>query len=68
MTKLFERRGNALIIDRGEPHEFDGKCELCGAQGELRPFGPNNESICFDCGMKDQATTNRKIGEMMNPQ
>ena len=32
-------------------------CELCGKRAELRPFGPRGESICFECGMKDQATT-----------
>jgi hypothetical protein len=32
-------------------------CELCGKRAELRPFGPHGESICFECGMKDRATT-----------
>ena len=30
------------------------KCELCGKFDELRPYGPNGESVCFDCGMKDE--------------
>lgn len=33
------------------------KCELCSAEAELRPYGPNGEKICFDCGMKDEKTT-----------
>jgi hypothetical protein len=63
--KLFERVGNAIIMDRTEPHTFDGKCELCGKNDELRPYGPNNENICFDCAMKDEATTKRKFKEML---
>jgi hypothetical protein len=38
-------------------------CELCGRVGELRPYGPNGEQICHDCGMKDPATTFRKMTE-----
>ena len=37
--------------------ESDGKCQLCGKEADLRPYGPNEEWICFDCGMKDEATT-----------
>lgn len=36
-------------------------CELCGSIDECRPYGPNDEQICFDCGMKDEATTQRKM-------
>ena len=39
------------------------KCELCGVIEETRPYGPNGERICFDCGMKDKATTDRKMNE-----
>jgi hypothetical protein len=31
------------------------KCELCGAFEECRPYGPNGEQICFNCGTKDEA-------------
>lgn len=41
--------------------EPDQICELCGAVDECRPYGPNNEQICFDCGMKDEETTQRKM-------
>lgn len=34
-------------------------CELCGKVADLRPYGPNGESICFQCGMKDEATTKK---------
>jgi hypothetical protein len=32
-------------------------CQLCGIIDECRPYGPNGEEICFDCGMKNEATT-----------
>lgn len=67
-TKLFERTGKAVIMDRRDPHAFDGKCELCGKQDELRPYGPNNENICFECGMKDEATTAKKFHEFLDGQ
>jgi hypothetical protein len=66
MTKLFKRHGSLTIMDRRDPHAFDGKCEFCGKQEELRPYGPNNESICFDCAMKDEATTSKKFSEMLD--
>jgi hypothetical protein len=28
-------------------------CEMCGVVDECRPYGPNDENICFDCAMKD---------------
>lgn len=52
-----------VVIIEGEP---DGVCELCGKTDELRPYGPNNERICFDCAMKDEATTNRKFNELID--
>lgn len=38
-------------------------CELCGAIEECRPYGPKGEQICFDCGMKDEETTRKKMDE-----
>ena len=35
------------------------RCELCGKEDELRPYGPNGENVCFDCGMKDEAAALR---------
>jgi hypothetical protein len=43
--------------------ELDQICELCGIIAECRPYGPNDEQICFDCAMKDEATTERKMAE-----
>ena len=66
MPRLFRRKGNVVIMDRRDPHAFDGKCQMCGKQDELRPYGPNNQNICFDCAMKDEATAARKFREMID--
>jgi len=34
-----------------------GPCEMCGGTQLLMPFGPNDEKICFECGMKNLPTT-----------
>ena len=39
--------------------ERDGQCEMCGKIDETRPYGPNGEEVCFDCGMKDEAAAAR---------
>lgn len=41
--------------------ETDQVCELCGKIDECRPYGPNDENICFDCAMKDEDTTKHKM-------
>jgi len=56
------RVGNVEII---EPEEHD-VCELCGKRAELRPYGPHGERICFECGMKDQATTERQFHKLLS--
>ena len=63
--RLFKRVGNLIIADRTGKNDFDGTCEFCGKYEELRPYGPNNESICFDCAMKDEDTTRKKFREMI---
>ena len=54
--------GNILIIE----DEDDQVCELCGGVAETRPYGPNNEQICWPCGQKDMETTNRKFMERLS--
>lgn len=56
MTKVI----NGILFVEETP---DAKCELCGKVSELRPYGPNNENICFECGAKDSETTERKMEE-----
>lgn len=43
--------------------ESPQRCEMCGVIDECRPYGPNGEEICFDCGMKDEETTKKKMTE-----
>jgi len=46
-------------ISAEEPQQ----CDFCGKIDELRPYGPNGECICFDCGMKDKETTDRMMAQ-----
>lgn len=48
------------VIERLE----DDICELCGEARELRPYGPNGESICHQCGMKDEAACRRAFDRL----
>ena len=41
--------------------EPDRCCAFCHAFTECRPYGPKGEQICFDCAMKDEATTKRMM-------
>lgn len=41
--------------------EPDGRCELCGAVEETRPYGPVGKQICFVCGEKDPEGTKRRF-------
>ncbi len=41
-----------------EPEQM---CEMCGKIDECRPYGPNDEQVCFDCAMKDEETTTIKM-------
>lgn len=44
----------------------NGICELCGKFDELRPYGPNGERVCFECGMKDEAAAKRQFEKIFN--
>ena len=39
-------------------------CELCKEYGELRPYGPNGEWICFKCGMQNVDTTKKQFAKL----
>ncbi len=41
--------------------EPDQMCEMCGKVDECRPYGPNDEQICFECAMLDEETTQKKM-------
>ena len=55
------RIGNLSIIAT----EPDGVCELCGKTAETRPYGPRGERICYECGQKDKATTERQMKRIL---
>jgi hypothetical protein len=59
--KLFSKFLGAIIMDRRDPHAFDGICELCGKLDELRPYGRGGKNVCFDCAMKDEAEAARQF-------
>lgn len=46
-----------LFIEQQKPQQ----CDLCGKIAELRPYGPNGESVCFACGMKDEEAAQRQF-------
>lgn len=46
--------------------ESDGVCELCGAVDETRPYGPNGQQVCFDCGMKDEPEAKRQFNKLLD--
>jgi len=37
---------SSLGVIQEQPPEC---CEMCGKIDECRPYGPNNENICFEC-------------------
>ena len=43
--------------------EDESRCQACGILAELRPYGPNGERICYACGMKNQAATERQFSK-----
>ena len=49
---------SGLGVIMQEPEQL---CEMCCKVDECRPYGPNDEQICFDCAMKDPETTERKM-------
>lgn len=47
MTRIHE---GTLIIETEPPQT----CELCGKIEETRPYGPNGEEICVECGHDEE--------------
>lgn len=41
------------------------RCDLCDKVAELRPYGPNGENVCFECGMKDEEAAKRQFTEQV---
>lgn len=59
---MTERVGKHLVIIAAEKSQ---QCDACGKVDELRPYGPNNSMICFDCGMKDKEGTERRMSQVL---
>ena len=45
--------------------EDDRICELCGKLAETRFYGAKGERICYECAMKDPATTERQMKRVL---
>ena len=58
---MTRRIGNVTIIEVEEKQT----CELCGKFAECRPYGPNGEEICYECGQKDLETTKKMMAKYM---
>lgn len=53
------RNVNGIPIIEAEP---DFICFSCGKIAETRPYGPNGEEICYECGMANREITDRMMG------
>ena len=60
-TEMSKRIGNMIIIAPEESQQ----CDLCGKIDELRPYGPKGEKICYECGMKDEEGTDKRMGQIL---
>ena len=59
-----KRRSDGItILERRKP--FNGVCECCGDDGDLRPYGRAGEWICFSCAEKDPVTTERRMSQVL---
>lgn len=58
---MTRREGDVVVFEATAPES----CEHCKQVRELRPYGPNGESICFECGMLDEATTEKMFTKMI---
>ena len=62
MTAVFKHGNTTFLIPY---QEEDAICELCGKLDELRPYGPNGENICYECGMKDEEAAIAKFTQRL---
>jgi len=44
--------------------EEEQVCFYCGKMRECRPYGKGGQQICFECGMKDEDTTNKEFDKL----
>lgn len=58
---MSHRKGNTVFLEPTPP----AKCDDCGEERELRPYGPNGTNICHACGMKDPDGTRRRMAILL---
>lgn len=58
---MTRREGTKLIIEQTEP----ATCFFCHKVAELRPYGPQGQSICFDCGMHNNEETAKQFLKLL---
>ncbi len=58
---MTHRIGNVLVIESTP----EATCAFCKRVKELRPYGPQGQSICFDCAMHDEPTTAKQFEKLL---
>lgn len=58
---MSQKIGNITLICEEPP----AKCQLCGKLDELRPYGPDGKSVCYDCAMKDPVNTEIRMAKVL---
>jgi hypothetical protein len=46
--------------------EPERRCELCGKIEETRPYGPNGERVCFQCGMENEEAALKQYNKALD--
>lgn len=55
---MTHRAEDGVLYVTDEP---PGRCQVCGAVEETRPYGPGGCQVCFDCGQKDEEEMQRQF-------
>ena len=42
------------------------ECADCGKYEELRPYGKNGSSVCFECAMKDEKEAEKQFSKILD--
>lgn len=66
MRVIQGRDGSRLIILGDARDDHPGICEVCHKpSAERRPYGPDHEWICPDCGERNPALTRKRIQQAL---
>jgi len=66
MNGIGNIRKSFNMINNIRTEDWEGKCQLCGNEDELRPYGLKGENICFGCGMKNKEATEKVFDNMLS--